>query len=330
MKDFNDILNKLSIEDIEKLKMLLSIGKINQPGEAVTLRVFRTEYEEYARSEKSVDYQTSIKTSFDHLFQFFDKRKLISQISNKDAEDFIISLRRKTPKGYRVYYRTLKAAFNKAVIWEYISENPFIKIKLPKQQKLKPEFINEKELNIICSQIANETIKNIAITTFYTGLRLGEILSLSWRNVDLSERLLTIGDTNFTTKTKEQRFIPMSEAVVEILKKIKIKIQTEKKPSQDKYIFVKDDGFPYSKDYVSKVFKKAVRKANLRETIHFHTLRHSFASYLAQKGVGMVTIQELLGHKSVIVTQIYAHTNLETLREAVDLFNEPFSKRKVA
>jgi site-specific recombinase XerD len=70
---------------------------------------------------------------------------------------------------------------------------------------------------------------------------------------------------------------------------------------------------------ISKQFKKIVRKSNLNDKIHFHTLRHSFASLLAQKGVSLYIIKELLGHEDLATTQIYSHLQQQNLRDAVNL-----------
>ena len=83
------------------------------------------------------------------------------------------------------------------------------------------------------------------------------------------------------------------------------------------FIFCKDNGFPFDKDYISKLFKDAVRAVGVSEDIHFHTLRHSFGSNLGSKGVPINDIKELMGHSSISTTQIYVHTNLENLRKGV-------------
>ena len=74
-------------------------------------------------------------------------------------------------------------------------------------------------------------------------------------------------------------------------------------------------------DHFSRKFKKACRAASVDERIHFHTLRHSFASRLAQEGVSLYVIKELLGHSSITTTEIYSHLNVESLRGAIEKLN---------
>ena len=82
-------------------------------------------------------------------------------------------------------------------------------------------------------------------------------------------------------------------------------------------MFCKADGKKYTGDHISQSFKRACKAAGIESSIHFHSLRHSFASNLVQKGVPLYTIKELLGHSSISTTEIYSHLNMETLREAV-------------
>ena len=83
------------------------------------------------------------------------------------------------------------------------------------------------------------------------------------------------------------------------------------------YVFYRVKGTKINEDFVSKYFKKVVRRVGLRDDIHFHTLRHSFASNLVQKGVTIYAVKELLGHKSIVTTMIYSHLNRDSLIKAI-------------
>ena len=327
-----EILKNISVNDLEKLKLLLSIIPGHERKEVVTLMVFRDEYLNLIKKSRSKSYYTSVNISFDHLADFLSDQFSINSIQAKDIENFLIYLQQKVKKGYRVYYRTLKAAFNKAVEWGYVNMNYFQKVKLPKRQQVNPVFINSEQLSVISDQLKNDVVKNIVVFAFYTGMRLDEIINLTWRNVDLEARIITVGDESFTTKGRNQRFIPICEEVFEILVRRKTRnvretpscvLPLKKGGEIFEYVFCKKDGSKYCGNYVSRKFKNACIAAGADQSIHFHSLRHSFASTLVQKGVPLFTIKELLGHSSISTTEIYSHLNMDSLREAVKKLDSP-------
>ncbi|HKJ82214.1 MAG TPA: site-specific integrase [Ignavibacteriaceae bacterium] len=319
MDGFNNILKQFSIEDIEKLKVLLSIIPSQDQKEVITLRVFSEEYSNLIKENRSAAYHKSVIASLKHLTDYFGNQKPIHTLGLKDIESFISDIQRKVVKGYRVYVKTLKAAFNKAVDWSYVKENYFLKVKLPKKPKLNPAYIDENNLAVICENINADVVRDFVVTAFYTGMRLNELVNLTWRNVNLTARIITVGDEEFTTKGRNQRYIPIcDEALTSILS------QRENKkiiPIGSNYVFSKPNGEKYTGDYFSKAFKKACRTAGIDKSIHFHSLRHSFASNLAQKGVSLYTIKELLGHSSISTTEIYSHLNMDSLKEAIRKFD---------
>jgi integrase len=160
--------------------------------------------------------------------------------------------------------------------------------------------------------LENTVIREIVITTFYSGLRLSEVCNLKWSNIDFENELLKIGDGIFTTKSKRQRFIPICDSLKTLLLK---KLEQSKVGTE--YIFVKGNGYPFNIDYVSHKFKEAVKKTNLDQKIHFHSLRHSTASVLAKNGVPLFHIKEILGHSDQSTTQIYAHLQADDLKESI-------------
>ncbi len=81
------------------------------------------------------------------------------------------------------------------------------------------------------------------------------------------------------------------------------------------------NGMKFNPTYASRSFKKCVRAFELDDKIHFHTLRHSFASNLAQRGVNLYVIQKLLGHSKITTTQIYSHLRTEDLVKAINELN---------
>ena len=325
MEGIKSLLEKLDAEDIEKLKILMSLNVESK--EIVTLRVFADEYKNLIKKNRSAAYFRSVVKSLDYLQEYFKAQKDIHSITLKGVEEFLIYLQQKVKpiryspcrggQGYVVYYRNLKAAFNKAKEWGYVKENYFTKVKLPKRQKTAPAFINSAQLTAITSQIKSDVVKGVVVTAYYTGLRLNEIVNLRWKNVNMNSMVITVGDELFVTKARKQRFIPIcEEAIASILS------QRERKPALpigDSFVFSKSNGEKFTGDYFTKRFKKACRAAGIDEAIHFHSLRHSFASNLVLKGVSIYKVKELLGHSSITTTEIYSHLNIDVLREAISV-----------
>ncbi len=212
----------------------------------------------------------------------------------------------------------LKAVFCKAVLWNYISENPLKKIKSPKIAKSFPVFISENELQLILEKTKEEYLRNLFFTAFYTGRCLSVLVNMKWCWIDINQNQIAIqcSDT-VTTKSKKERIIPMNQSLKNLfVKRFPKKIFSS---TNDDYVFIRTDEIKLNEDFVSKKFKKTVSAAGLYYKIHFHTLRHSFASLLVQHGVSLYVVKELLGHEELSTTQIYSHLQQQNLRDAVNL-----------
>jgi site-specific recombinase XerD len=116
------------------------------------------------------------------------------------------------------------------------------------------------------------------------------------------------------TKSKRVRSIPLNKTVVELLLRRKEKATNE-------FVFTLD-GEAVKPDKMNKKFKKYVKGAKLNPSLHFHSLRHSFASWLVMQGVSLYQVQRLLGHSTSSVTQIYAHLTNDNLAETVEKLSQ--------
>ena len=302
---------ELSSEILEQL-----IRRVMSEKSEITLVQFRDEYIEAIKHTHSDSYLRSVKYTFLQLLKYSDNLKLV-KYEPRYIEKFILDKFKISKYTASLYYRTLKAAFSKAVEWNYISVNPFTRIKFPKFQKNRPAFISIDELNTILKYLPNQDLADFYLFAFYTGCRLSEIINLQWSSINLNDSIIQIGSKEFITKGKKVRTIPICNQVYEILIKRFPKILRQK----NNYVFTKYSGFCYSADYISKTFKKAVRASGMNDDVHFHTLRHSTASSLIQKGVSLYIIKELLGHSSITQTEIYSHLDITSLRDAVNKFN---------
>ncbi len=291
-------------------------GQIEKPQNKKSIEEFQKEYVASLQYTHSKKYLSLINLSFKKLLEFCGNKDL-RDLDTILMQRFINHTFGRAKRSAALYNRTLKAAFNRSMDWGHISENPFRKVKLPRMEKTFPIFISEDQLKKVLTKVDNEKFKKIFITAFYTGMRLGEIVNLKWRAINMTEKLIVVmNDSNFTTKSKKERVIPISEKLFPILAELKMS-----ENSKDDYVFGKFGNVLLCQDYVSRKFKDAVIAAELDERVHFHTLRHSFASNLVQKGASLYIVKELLGHESITTTQIYSHLRTEDLRASINLLD---------
>jgi len=280
----------------------------------IKLSEFKKEYLEFVTPKLSAKYIKSIEVALNQ-FALFTNDLPLDKIDFKLAESFILKEFGNSKYMAASYYRTLKSAFFKACDWKYIPENPFRKFKLPKLPKTLPAFIDAKQFDLILSKTKSKLMQEIFITAFHTGFRLSELLNLRWNMIDLENKMITLKQSDsFTTKNKQERSVPINETLLEVLLNIFFK---QRNKTFTSLVFTNGKNIGISSDWVSKSFKRAVRAAGLNEAYHFHTLRHSFASNLIQNDVSLYVVKELLGHKDLSTTQIYAHIQNKNLIDAV-------------
>lgn len=297
-----------------------SFGKVRpeKPKEkkvTIKLSSFIEEYKTYVSNTYSEKYlKKAVRPSFMALQKNIPDMPL-NQISTRIIDQFISSASASSKHSASLYHRTLKAAFNKAVVWNYLEANPFDKIKAPKVPKSFPVFISESELIMILNNTQMQLMKDIFTTAFYTGMRLGELVNMKWNWIDFTENIITIKNSSeFNSKNKRERIIPIHQKVQTLLQ---TRFQLGKLTNA--LVFNRYESIKLNEDFVSKQFKKAVRAAKLNDKIHFHTLRHSFASALVQRGISLYAVKELLGHGNIKTTQIYSHLQKDNLLDAVNL-----------
>jgi integrase len=159
----------------------------------------------------------------------------------------------------------------------------------------------EEEENLL--KVCPSWLGELVIFALNTGMRVGEIISLKWKGVDLFRKTVTV----FRSKNKEPRTIPINETVFEMLKN-KVKVR-----SISGLVFHSPFHTKLHITSIDHAFKKALKMAGI-ENFHFHDLRHSFAT---RSGRDLYKVQRLLGHKSPTMTQRYAHHYPGSPRDAV-------------
>ncbi len=319
-------LKNISKAEIEKYRMLKAVfGNEGTGNSRVLLKEFYDEYISHAEFNLSPKTVLGIKQAFKPFLQFFSPIRPLDTIKLIDVEKFIRKAQSTAPKGYMVYYRALKAAFNRAKLWGYITVNEFEKIKLPRIQKVREDYLSADDVKVIIDKAESELIKNVILFAYNTGMRLSEIVFLEWASVNLNKKIITVGSERFVTKSKKIRYIPMNDTVYTLLDARYRMLDRNSPPNplsigefKNKYVFGKSASMHYTSDFFSKKFKEAFKKTEIKTDYCFHSLRHGFASRLAQLGVPIITISKLLGHSSISTTMIYSQVNLDDLRQGIE------------
>lgn len=207
--------------------------------------------------------------------------------------------------------RTLRAGLNTALRWKLIEENPFRSVRLCQVDDTMPAYFSLPDFQKLIAAIDAEWFRQIVIVAVLTGMRRGELLNLQWSDVDLEKRLIRIQSRgDFRTKSGRKRVVPMNPYVFQIVTALASAAKSD-------YVFTcRGENIPDRG--LSLRFKRLVRKLKLSPGLHFHSLRHSFASWLVQEGVSIYDVQKLLGHSNIRVTEIYSHLAPEELHKSVN------------
>ncbi|MCZ6702156.1 MAG: integrase [Ignavibacteria bacterium] len=279
----------------------------------ISLEEFLSEFICTKSKTASVSYlKRSIYPTVKKLILEFSKEKPASNISTKDAEDFILEIFNKSPHSARLIHRVCRAIWNWGIRREHILKNVFTNIKLPRHQKGETITIPDIHFSLILENVPAK-LKDIYIVLRFTGMRISELLSLRWGSVQLRNKLILVGSKSYITKSRRIRYVPMSKTVDEIfIKKHRTNF------GKDRLVFCKTNGFPYQVDYISKKFKNACKKLKLPGSYHLHCLRATLGSELISKGVPIYTVSKLLGHSSVKVTEEhYLGLTIDDVKQAM-------------
>ena len=239
-----------------------------------------------------------------HLLPFFTG--YLGSVTRQRVEEYKISRQAQVSNStVNREVSRFRHLFRCAVDWGLIRQNPCKGIREPKEPPGRVRYLNQEELSKLL-QACPDWLKPIVEVALLTGLRRGEILGLTWNRIDLANRLLHIEQT----KTNERRTLPISDGLLEVLRARPI--------DQWGKLFPDVKG-----NQLSMAFRRAVKRAELTN-LRFHDLRHDFASHLSMAGVGLRTVQTLLGHRDVRMTLRYSHLSQEHLLESVQKLNGHF------
>ena len=209
----------------------------------------------------------------------------------------------------------LSTLFSFAIDNDIIEINPCSRIK-NKNYKLPqktPLFFSISEFDKFINAVSNQDLNDLFVFGINTGMRRDELINLTWNQIDIENKTVTVDNIDYVSKSKTIRTIPLNNKALEVLYNRDVHRYYGKVFFNSKYLL------DFTSNYTSKEFKKYIRKSLVNDNYHFHTLRHTFASWLVQKNVSLKKVQKLLGHKSIVTTEIYSHLNDNDLIDAVNL-----------
>lgn len=197
--------------------------------------------------------------------------------------------------------RALRAIINKGKEWGYIKTNPLSRYKPLAVNRQPPRALSKEEVVRLLSAIDDHQFRLYTAFALYSGCCRGEILNLTWEDVDLEKEQIFIRKT----KSHHSRYIPISRSLMAVLKQLAANTVRIGRL------------FPnWTPDWVSHKFKHYARKAKIE--CRLHDLRHTFATHLVAEGVPLRVLQDLLGHQDFQSTLVYAHTMEDIRREATE------------
>ena len=211
---------------------------------------------------------------------------------------------------------TLRSFFRFLTREGLVKNNPILILSSPKLDKHLPQFMTEEETaKLIESAFAKDDhdemgLRDRAILeTFYScGIRISELVGLSQQDIDFIGGIVKVFG-----KGKKERVVPIGEAAISTIRKY-----LDKRLKQSDAVFLNKRGLRITTRGVRGIVDKYIKSAGLKQGISPHTLRHSFATHLLNRGADLRTVQELLGHANLSTTQIYTHLTTERLKTVYD------------
>lgn len=213
--------------------------------------------------------------------------------------------------GIHAFYRFL-------LYHHYIEQDPSELLEMPRIEKKLPEVLSLEEIDAMIAQIdmsKAEGHRNRAIIEmlYGSGLRVSELVNLRLSNIYRQEGYMRI-----LGKGNKQRLVPISpEADKQLEYWLEDRCHLDIKPEAKDIAFLNHYGRQLTRAMIFTIVKRLAQLAGITKTISPHTLRHSFATHLLQNGADLRIIQQLLGHESIVTTEIYTHVDIHDLREAV-------------
>ena len=276
-----------------------------------------SEYIQNLELERGLSQNTILAYEND-IMEFFDFYSEISnpnEIKRAHFSKYTIHLAQEGIKASSITRKiaSIKGFFRYICANKEISSNPSLSISSPKIPKKLPKVISYEEIEKLLKNHLSTKEHAVFELLYATGLRVSELCNLSVKNIDLKNNILkTFG------KGSKERLVPIGKkakaAIVDYINERELFIKKNfGSDAKIDFLFINDKCKQVSRQWVYNFIKKQGQLIN--KSISPHTIRHSFATHLLENGADLRCVQELLGHASVVTTQLYTHISKKHLKD---------------
>lgn len=218
----------------------------------------------------------------------------------------------------------LNSFFDWMVLEKYRDDNPCEKVEFPKMGRWLPDVLSVEEVEAIIDSVPvdnwmGKRDRALLEVLYGCGLRVSEASSLKVSDLFFKEGFIRV-----IGKGDKQRLVPVGEPAQEAVISC-LESRREPAPGCDDYIFLNKDGRPLSRVSIFNMIKRQAMAAGIRKEISPHTFRHSFATHMIEAGADLRAVQEMLGHESIMTTEIYTHIDSSIWQKTV-LDHFPYKK----
>ena len=274
--------------------------------------------------------KNTINSYEENLFKFQDflKGKDPLKATKEDIESFLKQEARKKATTKAHYFTVLTNFYLFCISNNLTNINPCETIHLPKIPQKLPNYLTYEEvdklLNMPLKTPYDYRTKAMLELLYATGMRVSELLSLRFTNIDLENTLVRVEG-----KGSKERIIPFNETSKEYLKIYLEEYRPLLIKNGKNYdeLFLNNRGTPITRQGLFKLLKNLCQSVGITKNVSPHVLRHSFATHLLDAGADLRVIQEFLGHENISTTQIYTHVSKEHVKQEYDS-SHPRSKKE--
>lgn len=281
------------------------------------------EYHTYLKLERGLSKNsvTAYELDFKRLQTYMTEHHIdVVRASFDDLQAFVFDTFKdiKSAKTQARLLSSIHSFYRFLLYHHYIEQDPSELLEMPRIEKHLPEVLSLEEIDAMIASIdmaKPDGHRNRAIIEmlYGSGLRVSELTELRLSNTYRQEGYMRI-----TGKGSKQRLVPISnEANKQLGYWLEDRSKLDIKPESTDIVFLNRYGRQLTRAMIFTIVKRLAQEADIHKTISPHTLRHSFATHLLQNGADLRIIQQLLGHESIVTTEIYTHINIQDLREAV-------------